>query len=252
MNLSEACAIIYGPIQSRRHGRSLGINLGNPLKKICTWSCVYCQCGVGERRDVAQGDELPTKEEVLAEFSSALRIAGEIDSVTFAGNSEPTAHPDFFEIVRGIRKIKYAARGSWVLNCLSNGSQLDDEKVVRGCDLLDEAWIKLDCGTDLLFKKFNHPVARVEGVRRHADRIRRLKNARIQSLFWHSPIASNWTEENRSALRGLYGEIQPKEIHLTTVSRAPAWPGAEPVPLSELDEFAVELRRAGLSVGAFA
>jgi wyosine [tRNA(Phe)-imidazoG37] synthetase (radical SAM superfamily) len=88
----EACPTIYGPVTSRRHGRSLGINLGNPIYKICTWGCVYCQCGVGERRAFSAGDGLPSVDEVLTDLTEALiRLQADgqkLDSVTFAGNTE--------------------------------------------------------------------------------------------------------------------------------------------------------------------
>ncbi len=254
MGLDGACPTIYGPVESRRHGRSLGINLGSPDKKVCTWGCVYCQCGHGERREPVPSDGVPLGQDVLLAVKAALSQVGALDSVTFAGNSEPGSHPEFLEIVRELRKLKYAMRAKWVLNCLSNGSELDRPDVVSACDLLDEAWIKLDCGTDDLFKRLSHPIDQVGGVQEHVARIQRLKSPRIQSLFWTSPqkpIGSNWTVENREALIPLYKKIGPAEIHLTTVSREPAWRGAEPAPPDELNSYGDQLRLQGFNVRVF-
>lgn len=254
ISIQGACPLIYGPVPSRRHGRSLGINLGSPSKKICTWGCLYCQCGTGERRDFTAGDDLPGADQVIAAFKEALRTCGPIDSVTFAGNSEPASHPEFLKIVRGALKVRYAARGSWILNCLSNGSELDRPEVITACDLLDEVWIKLDCATDDLFRRLNRPVTRVGGVREHLDRIRKLRTPRIQSLFWLAPSrpeVANWTAENRLALADAYRSVGAREVHLTTVQRAPAWPGAAPVPAQELADFSESLGWNGIVAKAF-
>ncbi len=254
MSANEACPTIYGPVPSRRHGRSLGINLGNPSRKICTWGCLYCQCGHGERRRTEPEDGIPAREVVLSQLKAALMSCGPLDSVTFAGNSEPANHPEFLAIVRDVRKLKYAMRADWVLNCLSNGSELDRPEVVTACDLLDEAWLKLDCATDSLFRRLNRPVAQVGSVDVHLSRIARLKKIRIQTLVWKSPReqrVENWTEENLESLLGAYSRLQPAEVHLTTISREPAWSQLEPVEAKELERFAEQVRALGIRVSVF-
>lgn len=247
------CPAVYGPVHSRRHGLSLGINLGASEKKVCTWGCVYCQCGFGAR-DVPREDEIPSAAAVIASLRESLGTGTRPDSVTFAGNSEPTAHPEFLEIVRQARKLKYAMRATWALNVLSNGSELDKNAVVAACDLLDEAWIKLDCATDELFRRLNRPVFRVGSVHEHVARIKRLKEPRIQTLLWRSqahPQTSNFSEENLHALLNAYSEIRPVEIHLTTVKRETALAGLQPVSAGDLDAFAARIRELGLKVNLF-
>lgn len=253
MPAEGACPVVYGPIHSRRHGLSLGINLGAAEKKVCTWGCVYCQCGFGER-DVPREGEIPSAASVIASLRESLSGGMQPDSVTFAGNSEPTAHPQFLEIVREARKLKYAMRATWILNVLSNGSELGKDAVVTACDLLDEAWIKLDCATDGLFRRLNRPVFRVGAVRAHVARVKRLKKPRLQTLLWRSqahPRASNWGEENLRALLDAYSEIQPVEINLTTVRRETALAGLQPVDPEDLEGFASRIRGLGLEVNVF-
>ncbi len=254
MGLDGACATIYGPIKSRRHGESLGVNLGSPTQKICSWGCIYCQCGAGENRAIGDADGVPSAERILAAAKTTLRHSGALDSVTIAGNSEPTAHPEFLKIVRELRKFKYAMRAPWILNCLSNGSELEKPEVLQACGLLDEIWLKLDAGTEDLFKKVNHPISKIGTLAQHVARIKRVKNPRVQSLFWlcdKSPVASNWNEVNRRALVDAYREIAPVDIHLTTVSREPASKGLTAVPVQELQAFGDQLRTFGFRVGVF-
>lgn len=251
MRNEGACPTIYGPVNSRRHGLSLGINLGLASAKVCTWGCLYCQCGFGERRDISYATEhAPTREAVRSGLLAELVRLGRVDSVTFAGNAEPSAHPQFAEIVDDVLQVREQLFGRWIVNCLSNGSELDDDRVVAACDRLDEAWIKLDCALDPLFQKLNRPLARVGGVSEQVRRIRRLARPRIQTLLWKDEFAergfSNDTPENRAALVAAYAEIRPVEIHLTTISRGTASNGLVALTRDELEGFAAELSRAGL------
>jgi wyosine [tRNA(Phe)-imidazoG37] synthetase (radical SAM superfamily) len=252
--LRDNCPTVYGPVFSRRHGKSLGINLGKPLEKVCTWGCLYCQCGVGERRRFTPSDQLPSNEEVLKALRAKLDECGSIDSLTFAGNSEPGAHPQFLAIVQEVRGLREERAKKWILNCLSNGSELDRDEVVQACDLLDEAWIKLDCATDDLSRRLNRPIAQAGTVLDQVTRIKRLQVPRIQTLVWScskDPRLQNWNEENLNSLMDVYNVIRPFEIHVATVSRKPAWVGIEPVPVEELKTFVKRLQNAGLNAKAF-
>lgn len=257
LNFPDAleCPIIYGPVQSRRHGKSLGINLGVSDKKICTWGCLYCQCGLGARRDIEVNDrEEVSAIEILARICEATKKYADLDSITFAGNSEPSAHPEFLELVKDVLKLRSKLKASWTINCLSNGSELDREKVVQACNLLDETWVKLDCATDTLFLRLNRPIARIGGVDDHVNRFKKLSTLYIQTLVWSSPerpILSNWIPENQTALLRLYADLRPKKIHLTTLSRAPAISYLKSVPKSELLAFSTQIEKLGLAVEIF-
>ena len=252
-NLRDLCPTIYGPVQSRRHGLSLGINLGDPQSKICTWGCIYCQCGFGSRSDaqgLLQQGAIPTADQVLKELEEVVRNNPALDSVTMAGNSEPTAHPQFPEIVARVLDLRARLGLKWIFNCLSNGSELGKDSVVKACDSLDEIWVKMDCAVDSLFKKLNRPVNAVGGVEDQIARIKKLRAPGIQSLLWtcpEKPEIANWTEENREALREAYRKIRPAQIFITTVKRQPAFTGLQPVDLASLEAFGEEVRRDSLN-----
>lgn len=239
---------------SRRHGKSLGINVGLKDQKVCTWGCVYCQCGMGQRRDIQPGERKESAAQVLALAEAAIERNTDLDSVTFAGNSEPTSHPEFSLIVDGLIKIKKSKNAHWVLNCLSNGSELDRDSVVEACDKLDETWIKLDCGNQNLFERLNRPLERLGTVDQQIGRIKKLKKIYIQTLVWCSPdkpALSNWTLDNRASLIHWYLTLRPEKIHLTTVARSPAVPQLKPVPIEEMRLFANNIRRDGISIEVY-
>ncbi len=248
------CPLIYGPVLSRRHGRSLGINLGIPNQKVCTWGCIYCQCGMGERREIKPSERNVSAREIVSLIGITLKEDPKIDSITFAGNSEPTAHPDFFEIIQGILSLRKELQGEWIINCLTNGSELDRSQVIEACALLDDIWVKLDCGIDDLFQRFNRPLSRIGGLRGHVGRIKKLKDISIQTLVWRSdesPKLSNWTNENKRALLKLYSDLKPRKIHLTTIARDPAVSKLKAVPKTELLEFADQVKKLGLALEVF-
>jgi len=254
VSLRDLCPTVYGPVQSRRHGLSLGINLGDPGAKACTWSCIYCQCGFGNRVETMGGGFIPSVDQVLSGLKAAIEQQPAIDSVTIAGNSEPTSHPLFAEVVDAVLDFRKASGGRWIFNSLSNGSGLDDRKVVNACNRLDEIWIKFDCATDELFRRLNRPAARVGTVAEHLNRIKQLEKPRIQSLFWlfpDRPEMSNWTDKNREAVLTAYRAIVPEQVFITTIKREPAMRGLEPVPLEELESFGDRARAAGSDVKVF-
>ena len=101
--------IIFGPIKSRRLGISLGINLLPQNGKICSFDCIYCECGLN--KDGREDTQMPTRQQVKENLEATLKAYkqadGEpIDTFTFAGNGEPTLHPHFAEIVLDVQKLR--------------------------------------------------------------------------------------------------------------------------------------------------
>ena len=117
---------VFGPIHSRRLGISLGINLLPKGGKVCSFDCIYCECGLNRERRTK--DPLPTTDEVvdgLKEKLQALRLEGIVpDVLTFAGNGEPTLHPCFPEIVDRVREVRDRACPSAKMSILSNATQI--------------------------------------------------------------------------------------------------------------------------------
>ena len=248
-----SCPTVYGPKKSRRQGLSLGINLGDPDMKCCTWSCVYCQCGFGRKADGS--GRYPSRNDIVRVLVHELNRHAKLDSVTIAGNSEPGTYPEFLELVKDVIAVRKKMSGNWIFNCLTNGSELDNERVRQACELLDEAWVKIDCATDQLLLKVNRPLARIGGIKGHLDRVKKLQSIRIQTLLWRDTDQTrrlgNDTEDNFVALLDAFKFLQPKQIHLTTIQREPATKGLEPLCLAELNKFADRVRLSGLEIAVY-
>ena len=144
--------IIYGPVSSRRLGRSLGINLSPTARKVCSFNCVYCHYGWTKvlTSDLsAYIDDLPAPKAVEKALEETLRTLDPPPQyITFSGNGEPTLHPDFEEIVDRVRVVRDRTGTQADIAILSNSTGLANQSVLRGLASLDVRIMKLDAGTD--------------------------------------------------------------------------------------------------------
>ena len=151
--------IAYGPIHSRRLGTSLGIELMPLTDKLCTFDCIYCECGFNQP---VSHPVLPTREEVsnaLEQKLQALASDGvHLDVITFSGNGEPTLHPDFLGIIEDTCRLrdKYCTQAK--VSVLSNSTQLGREDVVEALRLCDNRILKLDSAIDATMRLIDQPV----------------------------------------------------------------------------------------------
>src|SRR5262245_40665031 len=158
--------LIFGPVDSRRYGRSLGVNILPPGRKICDFNCPYCECGWTEvAASRAPSPSLfPPAREVLAAIEADLServAAGEtIDTITFAGNGEPTLHPEFAAIARGSRDLRDRFFPRATLVILSAATHLGRADVREGLEAFDVKVMKLDAGTEEGFRAINLPVGK--------------------------------------------------------------------------------------------
>lgn len=252
MTAEAKCPTVYGPKKSRRQGLSLGLNLGAVDVKCCTWSCVYCQCGFGKKAE-SLGQYVP-RDQILKDLNLALDEHRHLDSVTMAGNSEPTTYFEFLQLTKDILALREKRNERWIFNCLSNGSELDKPEIRTACELLDETWVKLDCGVDSLFKRLNGPMSRLGTVSDQVRRIQTLSKPRLQTLLWKDSSGrglGNDTSENMTALLSHYQVIRPLRIDLTTVQRETAAEGLIPASPAELECFAARVRELNLNIAVF-
>ena len=133
-------SIVYGPIHSRRLGTSLGIELMPLEHKLCTFNCVYCECGWNEP---VSRPKLPTREEVREALEARLKEGLELDVITFSGNGEPTLHPDFLNIIRDTCALRDRYCPQAKVSVLSNSTQLGHADVVEALRLCDNRILKL-------------------------------------------------------------------------------------------------------------
>ncbi|MBR3886142.1 MAG: radical SAM protein, partial [Alistipes sp.] len=151
--------IIFGPIRSRRLGLSLGVNLLPVESKLCSFDCIYCECGwndehPGRRRFNAREDVRNMLREVLG------RMVGEgtpPDVITFAGNGEPTMHPDFEGVIDDTIALRDELCPAARVSVLSNATQIHREDVRRALQRVDNNILKLDSAFDSTVQLINKP-----------------------------------------------------------------------------------------------
>ncbi len=212
--------ITYGPVDSRRLGRSLGINLLGGTAKLCTFDCLYCQygwtpSGIGdhpEDRGMADPDE------VLAAVQRALeRLDDPPAYLTFSGNGEPTLHPRFGEIVDGINALRDRLAPAARTAVLSNSTRVSDPRVRSALARLDVRIMKLDAGTEEAFRRFNRPLGRVS-LREVLDGLRALGGVTIQTLFADGPDGNTDAEEIHAWVDAVVW-ARPIAVQLYTLAR---------------------------------
>jgi wyosine [tRNA(Phe)-imidazoG37] synthetase (radical SAM superfamily) len=235
--------IIYGPIDSRRLGASLGLNIMPTSYKLCPFNCVYCHYGWTDKQALDLSErtgELPTPGQVgdaLRRSLEDIRGQGLLpDYVTFSGNGEPTAHPLFAEIVETVRSVRDAVFPDLKIALLSNSTALDRQDVLEAIALIDLPIMKLDAGTEELFRKINRPVAFIT-LAQIASGLKQLSRFDTQTVFMRGTV-DNATDEAVKSWMDLIGQVRPMEAQIYTVDRWPADPGLQKISKERLHQIA--------------
>jgi len=232
--------IIYGPVSSRRLGRSLGLNLSPTTYKVCSFNCVYCH--YGWTKDLtsdlsAYVRDLPTPkavEEALEHSLESLDIPPQY--ITFSGNGEPTLHPDFEEIVDRVVSVRNRAGLEAKVAALSNSTGLADPGVLRGLAKLDVPIMKLDAGTDDVLQRINRPAPDIT-VDAIVDGLKKLQNFTMQSVFVEGTV-SNTSDEDVAAWVDRVEEATPDSIQVYSLENVPAMSTLRGVSSGRLQDIA--------------
>lgn len=243
--------IIYGPILSRRLGRSLGVNLLPSNRKVCSFNCTYCQYGFTQELMLHPiRSTLPKPPEVYAAVEAALKKPRSIDYLTFSGNGEPTIHPDFPEIVRGVKAIKDKLRPDAKLAILSNSSKVNDPEVAAALRLFDAPIMKLDAGDQDTFEAINQPFRGLE-IDKIVKGLKRLPILFIQSVLVEGAVSNIKGEAFEHWVEKL-AELHPRIVQIYSTERPTAQDELKCVSPKKLQEIAALLQeRHQLNVHAY-
>jgi wyosine [tRNA(Phe)-imidazoG37] synthetase (radical SAM superfamily) len=247
--------IIFGPVKSRRLGVSLGINLLPTNRKICNFNCIYCECGWTRHSETVPG-QLPSREEVFEALDlklSAMKSANQKpDVITYAGNGEPTLHPDFPGIIDDsiILRKKYFPDAR--IAVLSNSTRITDPLIKAALLKVDMNILKLDSAFDATINLHNQPASAVS-VRSLINNLAGF-NGRliIQTLFirgtFNNMIIDNTTTAELNAWLKALEKIRPAEVMIYTISRDTPPEGGQlnKVPARELREIAFMVEKLGI------
>lgn len=245
--------IIFGPVHSRRLGLSLGVNLLPTESKLCSFDCIYCECGWNAEHPGAR--RFNTREDVRTQLAATLRrmVADGTppDVITFAGNGEPTMHPEFEAVIGDTIALRDELCPSARVSVLSNATQLHRESVRRALRSVDNNILKLDSAFDATARLINNPQSPVYSVRRVVDQMKGFDgHLTVQTMFLRGEFdrqrVDNTTEEEVAAWLRLIGEIGPRQVMVYSLDRDTPCRTLEKVPREELQAIAARVEALGI------
>jgi wyosine [tRNA(Phe)-imidazoG37] synthetase (radical SAM superfamily) len=243
--------IIYGPVASRRLGRSLGINLLPTNCKLCSFDCVYCHYGRTQVKSLyPKEDAFPSMEEIVNAVETALQRERDFDYLTFSGNGEPTLHPNFAEIVFEVRILRDRLRPQVKLAVLSNSSTAHRIIVREALNLVDVPIMKLDAGDQHTFNAVNRPAAGVS-LEQILASLKELSELVIQSVFIDGKVSNVWGTPYEAWLSAL-ADLDPERVQIYSIDRPVPEAGVEKVKPVMLRRVAREVEGlTGIPVQAY-
>lgn len=246
--------IIFGPVKSRRLGISLGINLLPAARKICNFNCIYCECGWTQSTET-KGELLPSRKDVYEALEKKLQSMTKKkqapDVITYAGNGEPTLHPEFPGIIDDSIKLRDKYFPDARIAVLSNSTAISKPEIREALLKVDSNILKLDSAFDLTVKIHNQPRVNFK----MEELIHDLKLLRgqliVQTLFLRGRFKGkdidNTTPEEIDAWLKAIEKIKPSEVMIYTISRdTPEGGEFAKVPLHELKHIASLVNKLGI------
>ena len=231
---------VFGPIFSRRLGSSLGINLLPVNGKICTFDCIYCECGWN--KDGRDDTRLPKAAEVREVLEAKLKqlVADSIpvDSITFSGDGESTINPDFPQIIDDTLALRDQYYPSAKVSVLSNATQVHRPEIFNALKKVDNPIMKIDAPANELIEKINHPAPGYD-VNRVVEALKKFNGDFIlQTMFLKSKDFDSSSPEVLNGWMDIVRLLKPREVMAYTIDR--------PTPEEGLQKFTVEEMRAFL------
>ena len=228
---------VFGPIHSRRLGRSLGINLLPTRGKICNFDCIYCECGWN--RDGRDDSVIPSAAKVRSDLEdklTELMLDGTvIDSITFSGDGEPTLNPEFPRIIDDTIFLRDAYCPDAKVSVLSNATRAHIPEVFAALRKVDNPILKIDAPTDALVAKINQPAPgySLERVIKALEAFE--GNFILQTMFLKSKDFDSASPEVLEGWMRIVRHLKPRKIMVYTIDR--------PTPEEGLEAFSIEKMR---------
>ena len=247
--------IVYGPIHSRRLGVSLGMNLMPVDGKLCSFNCIYCECGFNQP---FPHPILPTRSEVREALQTKLlKLQAEgvkPDVITFSGNGEPTMHPEFEGVIADTCALRDRFCPDAKVSVLSNSTQLGREDVVRALWQCDNRILKLDSAVTETMRAIDDPV---NGKLTAEDILAKLQlfdgDFTLQTCFLRGTLpdgraVDNTTPQELEAWYKAVRLLRPKQIMIYVIDRATPVKTLEKISRTEMEAFAAPLIEEGFNI----
>lgn len=218
--------VVFGPIRSRRLGVSLGVNLLPKGNKICTFNCIYCECGFNSVN--VKEAAYPSLEEVVSALEQRLSEMSQnnehLDSITFAGDGEPTLHPYFSEIIDATIRLRDLFFSSAKISVLSNATMIDNEEIFEALKKVDNNILKLDSVVESTVRIINQPTNPTFSIAKTIEALGRFEGkVVIQTLFFSGIFEGrtfdNTTEKEVSLWLEALKKIRPSAVQIYSLDR---------------------------------
>ena len=261
INITDMSTIIYpspifGPIHSRRLGISLGINLLPADGKVCTFDCIYCECGFN--KDHRPTLPLPTREEVASRLEQQLQQMVQEqqlpDVLTFAGNGEPTSHPHFAEIIDDTIRLRDQYCPKAKVCVLSNSTMIHRQSVHDALMRVDDNILKLDTIDPSYINKVDRPTGTYD-VQQIIERMKAFHgHIIIQTMFMRGTVEGASVDNTGEEYVGPWLEavktIQPQQVMVYTIDRETPAQGLQKASREQLDAIRDRVIAAGIPCSA--
>ena len=247
---------IFGPVKSRRLGVSLGINLLPKDGKVCTFDCLYCECGFNSTHRAHA--PLPTREEVASALEATLlKMQAEgtaPDVLTFAGNGEPTVHPHFAEIIDDTLRLRDKYFPAAKVSVLTNATLITRPSVFEALKRVDNNILKLDTVNEDYIRFVDRPnmAYNLEAVN---EKLKEGGNsASVQTMFMKGIVdgknVDNTGDEYVRPWLEIVKAISPRQVMIYTIDRETPQAGLQKATREELDRIVAMLKAEGIEASA--
>ncbi|HKI88775.1 MAG TPA: radical SAM protein [Draconibacterium sp.] len=247
--------IIFGPVKSRRLGISLGINLLPVNVKVCSFDCIYCECGWTPKK-YEEKAKLPSRKEVRQKLEKKLKqmVADRElpDVITFAGNGEPTLHHEFAGIIEDTIELRDQFSPNARIAVLSNATMLHKPAVFEALLKIEDNIQKLDSAFESTIKIMDCPRGNFN-LEKVVDQLTRFgKKVIIQTMFikgsFKGQKIDNTTEKEIAAWLELLKKIKPSQVMIYTIARDTPVETLKKAPAQSLNLIAKKVEEAGFEV----
>ncbi|PID88112.1 MAG: radical SAM protein [Bacteroidia bacterium] len=247
--------IIFGPVQSRRLGVSLGVNLLPTTYKYCNFDCIYCECGWTKKSEFTANkfhpkDQVIRKlEEILSKMQNDRQTP---DVITFAGNGEPTLHPDFEYIIENTITLRNAYFPQTRIAVLSNATMIERPDVFRALNKVDDNILKLDSPFNEKARLIDRPY-KGYSIEKITQKLQKFEGKlKIQTMFLegkHEGISvDNTSDAEVEAWIELLKKIKPEQVMIYSIARDTPSPDLKKISAEKMEKIAEKVRNAGFDV----
>ena len=246
--------IIFGPIHSRRLGLSLGVNLLPIDAKICSFNCIYCECGFNT---TMHDSPIPTRDQVRETLDAKLHemvAEGQIpDVITFAGNGEPTLHAEFEGIIDDTIALRNTYCPTAKVSVLSNSTRIHKPHIFAALNKVDNNILKFDSAIDRTMKLMDQPVGKHINVAWFIEHLKKFEGRLIiQTMFLRGEVQGekldNTTDEEVEAWIQALEQIRPQQVMIYSLDREAPTKNLQKVNVDELNIIAQKARAKGFDV----